>query len=134
MTYEAIAAHVGVHSDTLAKWRKAPEFLAAWTKEQNALSKARLQRLQSEGIDPAITALVDIVKDPTVGASDRVRAAREIIVLSGHKPADRASVEHSGSVEHQMSEEDARATIAQAMRAGLSLVPDPKEDEVKTGT
>jgi hypothetical protein len=129
-----IAGMVGVCESTLYKWLKDAEFLAVWDREQRALSKARLHRLESEGIDPAVDALVSIVQDTDAANADRVRAAREIIVLSGHKPAERASVEHSGSVEHQMSEEQARAIIAQAVRAGRDVVPKWVEVEENTGT
>ena len=129
-----IAKVCGVSANTLSDWQKNPEFLAAWTREVDALAKRMMHKLKAQGIDIAVDTLLQAMRAEDAPWSDRIRAADRVLTYCGQRPTDRLSVTHEDSVEGKMSKEEAESIIAQVQRVQLWTVPDSEEKPKKTGT
>jgi transposase-like protein len=80
---EEAARAAGIGTQTLMRWRKLPEFQAAWREARRAAvsqSNARLQQASST----AVSVLMKIMVDTNAPASTRVRAADRVLDHAKH--------------------------------------------------
>jgi hypothetical protein len=78
---EEAARMAGVSVATILRWKKRPEFEAAYRQARRDAYNQSFARLQ-QASSPAVSTLLKIMLDPKAPVSSRVRAAVSVMVLS----------------------------------------------------
>jgi hypothetical protein len=80
-TLEEAARETGIHVRTLRRWMKIPEFRHSWLAERREVVCHSTARLQN-ATGAAATTLIKSMIDPSLSASERLKAARHVLELS----------------------------------------------------
>ncbi len=78
---EEAARAAGIGTNTLRRWVKLPEFMAAYREAQSALRSRAIARLQ-EASGAAATTILKIMLNPEEPAGARLRAAEIVLELA----------------------------------------------------
>ena len=124
-TVPEAAAAAGVREDTVSKWLAMPHFRGLLDAEQ----QRRLRQVSSKldaALPTAVETLVEIMKDPEVIASSRVRAAG---ILLDRALQRRTKVEVSGGMEASGTLPEALGVSLSALDTALGLLGDSVGDK-----
>ena len=127
-----VANAVGVSPRTLQRWiHEDLDFIRAWESAVARHLDSIMLEFKAKAVEPAIKALLGVLNDPEASRADKIKAASQVLLFTGQRPADKHHITHEGNTEisEKMSEEEARAILAQATRAGLYIQEQTKEGE-----
>ena len=129
---EEAARTVGISANTLLRWLKAPEFLAAYKEARRAAFLESIARLRNASGAAAMTVL-KIMVDPNVSAGARLRAA-EIVLGQSAKAIEIEDIdervtelERAASSAHRSRKQSA---ILPWLRPDVSVEPDATQELV----